>query len=616
MGCVKMGEMMDKTWMDEMARRAEAAENASTNREEEEIILPDPMDIANGKGGLDENKFAKWLIASDQHHFVSMEDTHEILYYKNGVYRLGGERVIDGLLIRTMDGAKCTISKGREAIHLVGGRVGIERDVMDGDENLINLRNGVYDLREGVFLQHSPDMLMMKQMNIIYDASATCPKFDKFIHEVVSDEEAEFVYELFGYMLLPRKTMETAVFLEGVGSNGKSVLMDVMKHFIGKESFSEVVPTSLNGNNEYAIADIYGKSLNVVDDLGDDVIEGVGAFKSIISGKSLRGRQIYRSAFSFVPNTLCVFGCNKVPQTTDTSPGYFRRMRIVKFVNVFEGESKNRTLIDELRECGEMSGIFNRGIEAIKRVIIRGDFTGAKTVSDMKAVYMASANPILQFINAAYEITLGTERIEKDDLYNVYAVWCKGMGIDAEGMSELTITLKGMGVRVTQPTIGEERVRCYAGIRQKSGCTTHAQGMHNPNFQSTVVDNAYMHNPTPPCCKESRNKGNNGNMEGVGCAKTPQSTMGGEIGGCAYPVHTPGHQQSKRIDFDQSTIDRIRKATSEAIEKSNSLDGCDVDQITFATRGLARSTVAKCVLLNPGGAWEEGAKEGLYRLRV
>ena len=75
-------------------------------------------------------------------------------------------------------------------------------------------------------------------------------------------------------------------------------------------------------------------------------------------------------------------------------------------------------------------------------------------------------------------------------------------------------------------------------------------------------------------------------------------------------------QPSKPIDFDQSTIDRIRKATSDAMANTNNSDGCDVDQITRATKGLARTTVAKCILLNPGNAWERGAREGLYRLRT
>jgi len=612
-----------QAWMDEMGRREEAEAKAAPKIvDNERCPLPEPVDISNGKGGLDQNKFAKWLIASNHHHFVSMNDTGEVLYYDNGVYRLGGERVIDELLIKTMDGEKCTISKGREAVHLVGGRVGIERDEMDGDEDLINLKNGVYNIKTGGFLPHSPDMLMMKQMNIVYDATATCPKFDKFLHEVVSDEEVEFIYELFGYMLLPRKRFETAVFLEGSGSNGKSVLMNVMKHFIGKDSFSEVAPSSLNSGNEYAVADIYGKSLNVVDDLGNDVVDGVGAFKSIISGNSLRARQIYKPSFSFVPNTLCVFGCNDVPETTDTSEGYYRRMRIVKFVNKFEGDKKERHLITKLIEVGEIAGIFNKGIEAIRKVIVRGDFSGAKTTGDMREEYMRSANPMLLFIDMAYEITLGKEYITKDAVYNAYAVWCMGMGIPAQEMGKLTSTFKAMGVTISKPMIDDEQVRCYSGIRQKRKKATDRQPNRQPPKPSTDGDNEEIGNYPPPCCKQNIKEENCGNMGGDSCLNSTLSTTGDGKDGClsvdylvAYQSNTPP-QQSKRLDLDQSTADRIKKALYEAMCDPVNVDGCDIDSITRATNGLAKSTVHRYISLYGNSMGIVDIGKGLYRSRA
>ena len=98
--------------------------------------------------------------------------------------------------------------------------------------------------------------------------------------------------------------------------------------------------------------------------------------------------------------------------------------------------------------------------------------------------------------------------------------------------------------------------------------------------------------------------------------KNRGSMAGVRIRSTLYTLYTTIHQPSKPIDLDQKTIDRIRKATSDAMAKSNNSDGCDIDQITSATRGLARTTVAKCILLNPGDAWEPGARKGLYTLRT
>lgn len=463
-------EIEDQAWMDEMARRedkeiaTDVAKHVTYDRP-----LPSPEDLYNGNGGYSQNKFAKWVINSDDYHFISINDTDEVLYYDDGVYKPGGDRKICEMVVEAMDGHKITSNNANETVFLIKRRVGHDRRCIDAGENIINLSNGLYNLKDGEMSPHSPDYLSARQMNIVYDENATCQNIDKFLHEIVSDEDVKFIYELFGYMLLSSKRFGTAVFFEGRGANGKSVLMELMQHFVGRDSCSEVTPNEMGGDDKFAIADLFGKALNVVDDLGNDIVDGVGAFKSVITGNIVRGQRKYGHSFSFVPNTLCIFGCNEVPTTTDTSEGYFRRMRIINFPNKFEGDNDNKNLIDEITMRKEISGLFNVSVKAIRDVIVRGEFTGNKTVDEKRREYLTKSNNILMFLDDECDMTDPDEIIEKDELYNQYVLWARDRKTNVKSMGDLTSAIKSLGAKTCRPTDGDgNRINCYKGICMKT----------------------------------------------------------------------------------------------------------------------------------------------------
>ena len=461
----------DMEWMDNMARKAEAEYNSTRLINDDSNIvepLPDPIELHNGRGGYDQNKFAKWLINSKTHHYISLNDTGEVLYYDGGVYKPGGDRRIEELIVDAMDGEKITISKAKETVFLVKRRVGHERPDIDSEDGVINLLNGLYNIDTDELSKHTPEYLSVRQMNIEHDEEATCPKIDKFIREIVNEDDIQFIYELFGYTLLSNKRFGTAVFFEGEGANGKSVLMTLMKQFVGDAACSEVTPNEMGGDDKYAIADLFGKALNVVDDLGNNVVDGVGAFKSVITGNPVRGQRKYGHAFAFVPNTLCIFGCNEVPTTTDTSEGYFRRMRIVTFPNKFEGESDNKNLIDELITRDEIAGLFNVSVKAIRDVIVRGEFTGNKTVDEKRREYLTKSNNILLFIYEECDMTDIDVIVEKDELYNQYVLWARDRKTPVKALSHMTNAIKELGGRITRPNDGSGgRMQCYKGIQMR-----------------------------------------------------------------------------------------------------------------------------------------------------
>jgi putative DNA primase/helicase len=585
-------EIKDQAWVDEMARREDKeVATVVAKHVDKDIPLPLPEDLYNGNGGYSQNKFAKWVVNSDYHHFISLNDTDEVLYYDNGVYKQGGDRKICEMVVEAMDGHKITSNNANETVFLIKRRVGHDRNCIDAEEDIINLANGLYNIKNGDITQHTPNYLSARQMNVVYDKDATCPNIDKFLHEIVSEEDVVFIYELFGYMLLSNKRFGTAAFFEGRGANGKSVLMELMQHFVGRESCSEVTPNEMSGDDKFAISDLFGKALNVVDDLGNDIVDGVGAFKSVITGNIVRGQRKYGHSFSFIPNTLCIFGCNEVPTTTDTSEGYFRRMRIVNFPNVFEGEDDNKNLIDDITTRKEISGLFNVAVDAIRGVIVRGEFTGNKTVDEKRREYITKSNNILMFIDDECDITDPDAMVEKDELYNQYVLWARDRKTAVKTLGELTSAIKTLGAKVTRPRNEDGgRLQCYQGVQLKPFSIIGERCIEKNKFgQGVVIPERSSDNQQQETDKHSFGQGGHSDLDIVTRYSNSKVRMGGEgmtktENASPHTENAPdqgmttGMTKNTNQQQDTDSDNKLKHAVGKAVAKSDTM-GAEVSMI-------------------------------------
>ena len=82
------------------------------------------------------------------------------------------------------------------------------------------------------------DAVTLNRLPIKYDAEATCPRFNQYISELLTDEDIMVVQEFCGYMLLPTTKAQVALFLRGDGGEGKSVLLNVLSAIMGASATS------------------------------------------------------------------------------------------------------------------------------------------------------------------------------------------------------------------------------------------------------------------------------------------------------------------------------------------------------------------------------------------
>ena len=269
--------------------------------------------------------------------FATFEETDEILYYQDGVYLRGGEVVIREN-IESMFSEEASINLCREVLDHVRRRTYHSRNVFDADVNIINLKNGFYNVETG-YCEHKSTYLSMNQKPIRYDEKVGRhpSKFIKFLKEVVYPYDIWTVIELMAYTFLRDNPFEIITILLGGGSNGKSVLFGVLTALHGIANVSNVSLKTIT-ERPFGLYDLVGKDCNLDAEMSSGVIEDTALLKKITGRQLIRVEQKNQKAFDARITAKEWLSCNSLPivASNDQNDAYFRRNVIVGFPNRFE----------------------------------------------------------------------------------------------------------------------------------------------------------------------------------------------------------------------------------------------------------------------------------------
>ncbi len=137
-------------------------------------------------------------------------------------------------------------------------------------------------------MPHSPDYLSTVQLAVEYDPEAKCPRFDKWLTEVLDPDCIEFIWEIIGYTMYSGNPLQIAVLLSGKGRNGKGSLIRILEAIIGSHNITSVTLHDLS-ENRFAKALLYGKLANLAGDLDPKWVSNTAIFKSVTGGDTLQG---------------------------------------------------------------------------------------------------------------------------------------------------------------------------------------------------------------------------------------------------------------------------------------------------------------------------------------
>lgn len=360
-------------------------------------------------------------------------------------------------------------SEGAQRIHSALGLAGVFQGVahtptdLDRDPWWLNVPNGTLDLRTGDLREHRREDLLTKLCPTAYDATATAPRFERFLLEIMGGDVGlcSYLQRVFGYALTGTCRENILLMLIGGGANGKSTLTTTLLRVTGSDYSVQLAPGLLfqtqKDTHPTGLADLRGKRIAVTHELDSGTRLAEGTVKSITGGDPIRARRMRQDYFEFDP-THTVFLCaNSRPVIHGTDDGIWRRVRLVPFRVQIPLERQDTQLTDRLVET-EAPGILAWLVAGARDWHEHG-LEDPDSVRTATAAYRSEQDVLGDFLDA--ECVLDDQAfVPAMDLYARFSTWCQRNGSDPWKQTTF-------GRRLTDRGLEPKKVggmRCRVGV--------------------------------------------------------------------------------------------------------------------------------------------------------
>lgn len=300
---------------------------------------------------------------------------------------------------------------------------------LDADPWLLNVANGMLDLRTGDLQPHDRDMLVTKLAPVSYDPHATCPTWLTFLDQVMASqpEMVAFLQRAVGYSLTG-STRERALFLAyGTGSNGKSTFLETLRAVCGDYAMKTPTDTLLSKSDAGIPNDVARlKGARFVaaseSDEGRRLAESV--VKAMTGSDTLSARFMRGEWFDFKPEFKLWLATNHKPTIRGTDKGIWDRIKVIPFTVRIEEANQDRELHSKL--LAELPGILAwavRGCLAWQR----DGLSIPRDVVTATDAYREEQDILAAFLADRCVVT-ATASARASELYTEYKQWCDTSG--------------------------------------------------------------------------------------------------------------------------------------------------------------------------------------------
>ena len=313
-------------------------------------------------------------------------------------------------------------------------------DQFDRETMLLPVLNGTLDLRTRRLHKHRREHYSTRLAPILYEESATCPEWDKFLARVIPDTEVrEFIKRLAGYSLSGSTTAQILVFLYGSGRNGKSVFVEILAALLGDYHTATRIETlsNIKGGIPNDVAALAGSRLVTVSETPEGSRLNESLVKDLTGGDIITARFLRAEFFQFTPQFKIWIRGNHKPRIHGTDDGIWRRMMLIPFTVQIPDAEVDPDLPERLR--AELPGILNWALDGCLQWQSEG-LKPPRSVLDAVSEYRSEMDLLGQFVNECC-IVATQAKASASALYAQYRQWC-----DESGTHPVTKTRFGLAL--------------------------------------------------------------------------------------------------------------------------------------------------------------------------
>lgn len=263
----------------------------------------------------------------------------------------------------------------RESINLIRSDRAINEAEFDSDPLLLNVKNGVLDLREDKpkLIPHDRSQRLTRLANVIYEEKEECELFNSKLDDifrvngVVNQDVIDFLWAWFGYCMTGLDTEQRFVyFYSDEGGAGKGTIFNTMLSILGDygtEVSKEIILAQKHSTKHANAIQMHNARLAIFDEINRNERIDEGMLKQLTGGGKTRVSKLFEESFQMKVSAKPILQGNHKARIDGTDGGIKRRMCFVYFPNHFGNEDP--TLVEKLQTEKEKSGILNMMISGL-----------------------------------------------------------------------------------------------------------------------------------------------------------------------------------------------------------------------------------------------------------
>jgi putative DNA primase/helicase len=390
-------------------------------------------------------RFAKYITVANDYKFISFRDTKEIYIYHPdyGYYRDKAETVIRNHINKALGDYTVSSIKGA-TVDFIRDEEYRDREFFNPPKNLVNTKNAVINIDTLEVMAQSSDYCFINAIPVVYNLDAKCPKIRKFFSEILDTEkDVQVLIEWFAYCLYRGYEIQKMLFLWGEGQNGKSVVLRLLEAMLGGNNVSNKELQEL-ASDKFAAARLYGKLANIAGDISSSALVTTGRVKQLTGGDAIDVQNKGKDSFKLKSYAKLIFAANTLPKVPDDSRAFFRRIMILSFNNVFEGDADDKHLFDKISTEEELSGLLNWALETLQQLLKTCRFSDNRSVEEYRTYYTKASDSVQGFCDDKLATLDPDDRLylPKELVLGAFNKWAKEHRFNTKSMGSFTKELQ------------------------------------------------------------------------------------------------------------------------------------------------------------------------------
>lgn len=216
---------------------------------------------------------------------------------------------------------------------LMRGILEVSPSLFDSHPDLLNVQNGIVDLRTGDIQPHDPALRLTKITRGRFGLNTTHPDWIKTLKALPPDVREYMQYRygqaLTGYMASDDKL----AIQQGGGRNAKSTLVNAVVNASGDYAcfVPEAVLTAGPNAHPTEMMTLRGVRLAVVEELPEGRQLPVKRLKDLVGTQTIQARYMRQDFVTFPASHSLFVNTNYVPRVAETDHGTWERLLLVRF---------------------------------------------------------------------------------------------------------------------------------------------------------------------------------------------------------------------------------------------------------------------------------------------